>query len=107
MSELAAASAVFDGMEARPEWGGFGYLGERRNVRAAVESGEWPAELLTRLAALDAALLDVLGEGERAFTWANSREGRRFADWAVGSQAPAVEAVASWRADWSKRGDRG
>lgn len=98
MAELAAALDVFDALEDRAEWGGFGYLGERRNHRGLVGR--------VRQAEIDAALLDVLGEGPALFEWANSPEGRKFGDHVYGgagrAPVPARVALATWRGDWRR-----
>lgn len=96
------ASAAFDHFEDDPEWGGWGYLGERQRVREAVAEGEWPAEMLTRLGEFDQALATVLGTGTRAFEWANSKDGRMFADWAFSQEdsIPALDIVARYNNKW-------
>ena len=71
---------------ANDAWLGFGYLGERRNAIAAVQSGEWESANVT---AADELALRIANEkhwtASRLFTWLNSKDGRWFGDMTLGS----------------------
>ena len=75
---------TIESMKHHDEWGGFGYLGERENVRDAVKSGERPVEDLQRVADVDELVAAYANKNGitfgRLFRWANSRPGRHFAD---------------------------
>lgn len=78
--------ADLDRMETDDRWLGFGYLGERRNFRQAIDSGEvgFPDTAAAELARMDADVLEEARiEGlsyDELFAWANSKDGRWFAD---------------------------
>ena len=75
-----------DRMASDDRWLGFGYLGERRNAAAMIDSGEatFPDTARAELARMDADVLEEANtEGltyDELFTWANSKDGRWFAD---------------------------
>jgi hypothetical protein len=87
-------------------WLGFGYLGGRRDVLAAVNHepgyGDWSVGERGRddVAAADAAVVaeaNRLGWGpEELFRWANSRDGRHFADTALEGPDGLARAIAEW-----------
>lgn len=78
------ASQQIVALEKREDWGGYGYLGERRHVHASIVSGEWPDTMWNRVAEADTfVVLCAVNNGwndDRLFEWANSRAGRHFAD---------------------------
>jgi hypothetical protein len=80
---------IFEAMERDERWGGFGYLGGRRNALA-----EGHADLV---ADVDARILAAtLGEGwtaEELFAWANSKRGRWLADVALEDASGWAQAV--------------
>ena len=82
-------NAIFDQMTTDERWLGFGYLGERRNLREAVASGERPAEDLEWIEKADSAALAQAEmynlSFDQLFDWANSRRGRIYADCWFGS----------------------
>lgn len=88
-------SDVFDTMRGDRRWGGFGYLGERRNRLESTDPEAPPQP--ERVAATDAAILDVATargwDYEQLFEWADSKNGRRFADAIYGTDEPVPEAV--------------
>ena len=92
-----------DLMTREDEWGGYGYLGERNNIREAVADGERKASDIDRLHAVDQMVIaSANAKGmtyEQLFAWANSRDGRHFADrmvgWSDDIQA-AWAATAKW-----------
>ena len=69
--------AIFDTFAQLDDFLGFGYIGERRN---------WIAEGMDTSAA-DALALDMAAgcSDDALFAWANSKDGRWFADCALGS----------------------
>lgn len=77
------------------DWLGFGYLGDRRNLRAAgIDS-----------TVADVAALEVANAKgwtrEDLFTWSNSKLGRWYCDVTLGSSATADEAR-RWAAEYVK-----
>lgn len=78
----------FDTFAQRDDFLGFGYIGGRRNAIEATETGEWPISVLEDVAAADALIIataEKAGWSEaRLFDWANSKDGRWFADCAFG-----------------------
>ena len=75
-------TATLDRMELDDRWLGFGYLGERRNALTSTDPGA-PADP-ERVARMDADVLEEANiEGltyDQLFAWANSKDGRWFAD---------------------------
>jgi hypothetical protein len=69
-------TTTFDRFANRDDFLGFGYIGSRQSFTAE------------EVAPVDAAILDIaegLGwDEERLFEWANSKDGRWFADTALG-----------------------
>lgn len=94
---------VFDTMRDDRRWGGFGYLGMRRS-RLESTDPEAPPEP-ERVAETDAAILNLATERgwdyERLFEWADSKNGRWFADAMFGTDEAVPEAfdraVYRWR----------
>ncbi|MCU0296965.1 MAG: XkdF-like putative serine protease domain-containing protein [Candidatus Nanopelagicales bacterium] len=84
------ARDTFDSMMSNDDWQGYGYLGERQNALDGSDP-ESPAQT-ERVAEVDAALLRYARANgvsdEALFTWANSKNGRLFADTAFGSSEP-------------------
>lgn len=78
------ASQRIVALEKNEEWGGFGYLGERRHVHQSIVSSEWPDTMWNRIAEADAFVILRAGKNgwddDLLFEWANSRAGRHFAD---------------------------
>ena len=77
-------------MTTDPRWLGFGYLGERRNLRAEVVSGERfrtdVIDLIARADALALAQANMYGlDADTFFHWANSIQGRKYGDCWFGS----------------------
>jgi len=77
---MSNATAIFDAMTDNPEWGGYGYLGERRVGRTSAHTPE-------AIAAMDEATYQIaeaqgLTDAE-LFEWANSRDGRWWADMTI------------------------
>jgi hypothetical protein len=81
----ASPMNLFDDMARDDRFGGFGYIGARQNLRDSVATSEWPADMLDVLAEADAVVLDTGVTGEALFVWANSKDGRWFADCYFGS----------------------
>lgn len=81
---MAFTIQSIEDMKQNEEWGGYGCLGERDNVRDSVKSGERPAEDLQKVAETDAKIVEYAnarGVSEaQLFDWLNSRNGRHFAD---------------------------
>lgn len=79
-------TADLDRMSEDDRWLGFGYLGERRNQRfAAIEAtGRAQLEAMTLVSRMDADVVEEANlEGlsyDELFAWANSKDGRWFAD---------------------------
>ena len=88
MNTTAAQTSTFDTFANRDDFLGFGYIGGRRNALDAVASGEWPTSALADVTAADDAILarsaELGWDDERLFVWANSKDGRWFADMALG-----------------------
>ena len=87
MNTAALTAADLDRMETDDRWLGFGYLGERRNRReyAATELAGYMADHeLERVARMDTDVVEEANlEGlsyDELFAWANSKDGRWFAD---------------------------
>ena len=78
-------SSIFDTFAQRDDFLGFGYIGGRTNAADAIASGEWTS---ADIAGADAAVLKVAADlgwdEDRLFMWANSKDGRWFADMALG-----------------------
>ena len=72
----------------REEWGGWGYLGERRHFAGQTVVGR-----------ADAALLDVANDrgwtADQLFEFVNSRDGRHFGDATLGSPDADFDRVAA------------
>lgn len=70
--------ALFDAFTADDRWLGFGYLGERRNAL------QGHSALVERVPAIDALVIahaTAAGwDADTLFHWANSKDGRWFAD---------------------------
>ena len=79
-------SAIFDAFAKRDEFLGFGYIGCRQGVLESVETGERRPAAADQVAAADAYLLEVAAgmTDDQLFEWANSKNGRWFADTALG-----------------------
>jgi hypothetical protein len=77
-------------------WLGFGYLGERQNAIAAVQSGEWEFANVT---IADTLALRIANEqrwtSARFFEWLNSKNGRWYGDATLGCATFTDESVAS------------
>jgi Putative phage serine protease XkdF len=84
------AGQKFEQMMSNDDWQGYGYLGERQNALDGSDP-EAPAQT-ARVAEVDAALVryaQAHGVSDDAlFEWANSKNGRLFADTAFGSSDP-------------------
>jgi hypothetical protein len=77
MSTTTRTPAIFDTFVRRNDFLGFGYIGSRRN---ALEEG-WDVSTADALALeMGARLTD-----DKLFAWANSKDGRWFADLMFGS----------------------
>lgn len=91
-----AATDTFDRMANDDRWLGFGYLGGRRNALDGTDA-EAPAQP-ERVAEVDAWLIDrasTLGlDYDALFAWANSRDGRHFADVVFGGDT--IERAFGW-----------
>ena len=85
METTATTSSTFDDMARDDRFCGWGYIGARQNLRDAVAAGEWSADMLDTLAEADALALATGVPGDKLFAWANSKDGRRFADCYFGS----------------------
>lgn len=101
----AAVATTFDAMTAREDWLGFGYLGGRRNALTSTDP-EAPArpEVVARVDARILSEADQLGwSAEDLFAWANSRNGRWFADATLEAGTPAEvdEALARAIGRWN------
>jgi len=77
----------------RNEWGGWGYLGERRYCSTSPAIG-----------LADGAILDVANskgwDADQLFQFLNSKIGRWFADMTIGSHLTDVEAIAKIAASY-------
>lgn len=75
---------IFDTFATRDEFLGFGYIGERRHFT------QWEGQAVREA---DAAILEAAAElgwdEDRLFQWANSKDGRWFADEAFGMRSLA------------------
>jgi hypothetical protein len=101
-------TADLERMTRDDRWLGFGYLGERRNLRTyAIEetNGRRQLELMTQATRMDRDVIEEANaEGltyDDLFTWANSKAGRWFADCYdtphASSYRPTAARVASLR----------
>jgi hypothetical protein len=93
-SKLTAAD--IEAMYANDNWLGFGYLGERRNMLITTDSEAAPeAERRLLVEAVDQRLLDhANAEGwtdDDLFAWANSKNGRWFADTMFGRATERID----------------
>ena len=90
-------TADLDRMETDDRWLGFGYLGERRNFREAVASGEVDPRFTGLADAVDDRVIEFANHRgmtyEALFAWANSKNGRHFADVMLGSTGRSFEAA--------------
>ncbi len=88
MTTTKLSADVFDRFAMRDGFLGFGYIGERRSALEAIATGEWPASAAADVAAADQAVLEAAAsrgwDEDRLFDWANSKNGRWFADLALG-----------------------
>ena len=85
-STQTTVTRIFARMERDDRWLGYGYLGERRSHLDDSDPGA-PA-LTVEVADADDAILEVTRDMgwtyDDLFTWANSKDGRWFADMALG-----------------------
>lgn len=86
-------------LEKRDDWQGYGYLGERRHLDAAVVSREWPDTMWNRLGEADLMVIVSAAhngwDDDRLFEWANSKQGRHFADEVFGDDSADVARAAT------------
>lgn len=92
MNNTTASVSTFDRMSADDRWLGFGYLGGRRTALDASDPGA-PAQP-ERVAEVDAWLLGLGLEDDALFEWANSKNGRHFADVVFGGDS--IEQAVRW-----------
>lgn len=75
---------IFEAFAQRDEHLGYGYIGERRMALESVEDGEASERLGMQVRVADEAVLafadDAGWSDEELFAWANSKDGRFYAD---------------------------
>jgi hypothetical protein len=75
---------IFEAFAQRDEHLGYGYIGERRMALESVEEGEAGEALALQVRIADDAVLAFADEAgwsdEDLFAWANSKDGRWYAD---------------------------
>ena len=90
---------IFESFTRNDEWLGYGYLGERENALVSVRTGEAGPMLADRLELADEAVLQATADwsDEELFAWANSKDGRWFADCVLGSAGSFQDALRQGR----------
>jgi hypothetical protein len=104
MMNTTQTASPFDAMQDNPEWGGYGYLGERNNFLDTDDEDclEWMGheERAEVVAEVDALILGYRNwTPAQLFEWANSKTGRHFAD-TVFDEPVAVRANFERACDW-------